>query len=450
MLQAALGHPSVLWTLALALTAAVFALYLRAFRRRAVLASEAKEEAARLGIDRPRGQYPYIDPDACVGCGGCVEACPEGDVLGVVGGVAVILNGLRCIGIAHCQEACPVGAIEVGLGNVRSRRDMPLLDGGLETSVPGIFVAGELGGLSLVRNAVAQGRQAIERIAALAAEAPAPGGDIVDVAIVGAGPAGLSAGVAAAEAGLSHIILEREASLGGTVYKYPRRKLVLTQPVDLGSCGSLDRDEYQKEDLLAVFEGVVRQAELRLAFGQPLSDVLRRDGYFEVRTEIARHRARFVLLALGRRGTPRQLGVPGEDLPKVMYQLMDAASYKGQRILVVGGGDSAVEAAIALARQGDNEVTLSYRKERLVRIKQKNQRAVGELIAAGRILPLFSSQVAEIAPRTVRLDLADGVREMGNDYTFVFAGGVPPFDLLRRIGVRFGGEPEVVSGPVQD
>ena len=444
MLLASLGDPSVVWTLALGLTAAVFALYLRRFRRRGALAETAKSEAARLGIDRPRGQYPYVDPYICAGCAGCVEACPEGDVLGVVGGVAVIVNGLRCIGIAHCQEACPVGAIQVGLGDVLSRDDMPILGEDLESSVPGVFIAGELGGLSLVRNAVAQGRRAMERIAELAAATPPPGGgggELVDVAIVGAGPAGLSAGVAAVEAGLSHIILEREASLGGTVYKYPRRKLVLTQPVDFGRCGGLDRQEYEKEDLLEIFGGVVRQADLRLVYGRPLEDVERHDGYFEIHAGNDRHRARFVLLALGRRGTPRRLGVPGEELPKVMYQLMDAASYEDQRILVVGGGDSAVEAAIALARQESNRVSLSYRKEKLVRIKSKNQAAVDRLISAGRIEPIFSSRVARISPHSVSLESPGGAAELANDYTFIFAGGVPPFGLLRRIGVSFGGAP---------
>ncbi len=444
MLQTALSDPRIVWILALLVAGAVCAGYFASFRRRTRLAGVAKEEAAQLGIDRPRGQYPFIDPDICSGCGGCVDVCPEGDVLGVVGGVAVIVNGLRCIGISHCQEACPLGAIQVGLGDVLSRRDMPLLDERLQTTVPGVFIAGELGGLSLVRNAVHQGRTAIEQIAQLAGERRSAGGrEVVDVAIVGAGPAGLSAGVTAANLGLSHLILEREESLGGTVYKYPRRKLVLTQPVQFEGWGGLERDEYQKEDLLEIFERLAREAELRLAFGQPLEALARDNGHFAIQTGGAIVHARHVVLALGRRGTPRKLGVPGEELPKVMYQLMDAASYEGKKILVVGGGDSAVEAAMALSRQSNNRITLSYRKERLVRIKMKNQKAIENLIAEERVHPLFSSQLEEIGPQGVRLNVDGGRKvELENDYVFIFAGGVPPFGLLRKIGVRFGGESE--------
>lgn len=448
MLQVILSEPRLVWILAILFAVAVVGGYLASFRRHARRAAAAKQEAALLGIDRPRGQYPFIDPDICSGCGGCVAVCPEGDVLGVVGGVAVVINGLRCIGIAHCQEACPVGAIQVGLGDVRSRQDMPILDPALQSSVPGIFIAGELGGLSLVRNAVLQGRTAVEQIARLAAESPRPGGRrVLDVAIVGAGPAGLSAGVTAAGAGLTHVILEREESLGGTVFKYPRRKLVLTQPVDFGGWGGLDSDEYQKEELLEIFQRMAREAELRLAFSRPLQTIARNNGHFAIQTSQEIVQARYVVLALGRRGAPRKLGVPGEELPKVTYQLMDAASYEDQRILVVGGGDSAVEAAIALARQESNQVTLSYRKERLVRIKRKNQASIERLFAERLVRPLFSSQLEEVTPRGVRMRIeGGGTVEIDNDYVFIFAGGVPPFGLLRRIGVRFGGETESAHG----
>ena len=438
------GLPSetvLLWSAALVLVALIVLPYVGRFRRRLRVDRERKEEAAALGIDKPAAQYPYVDPLQCIGCGACVRACPEGDVLGLVGGTAVVVNGLRCVGHGRCEEACPVGAITVGLGDLKGREDVPRLDETYQTTVPGIYVVGELGGLSLVRNAVAQGRRVVEHIAGRMRGEPTPSGEgLLDLIIVGAGPAGLSAALTAGSAGLSYVALEREETLGGSLLHYPRRKMVLTQPVDLPPWGALCQEEYAKEALLELFEGMVQDHRLDVRFGEPVVDVRREDdGSFLLRSARGTWRARSVVLALGRRGTPRKLGVPGEELPKVMYRLIDAEGYRGQKVLVVGGGDSAAEAAIGLGRQPGNEVTLSYRREKLVRLKKKNQDALDALMAEGRVRPLFSSQPEEIQPDRVRLRLKDGTVELENDYVFVFAGGVPPFDFLRKIGVGFGG-----------
>jgi thioredoxin reductase len=377
----------------------------------------------------------------CIGCGSCVAACPEGDVLGVVGGVATVVNGLRCVGHARCEIACPVGAIKVGLGDVRSRADVPLMDEWLETSVPGMFVAGELTGMALVKNAVSHGRKVVDRIAQRTASARATGAeDIYDIAVVGAGPAGLTAAALARERGLRSVLLEQEGDLGGTILHYPRRKLVLVQALEIPFLGTLREGEYAKEALLETFQDLTRRAQLNVRFGSKVTGVARPNGHFAVRTGGFEFPARFVILALGRRGTPRRLGVPGEELSKVTYQLVDAASYEGKRILVVGGGDSAVEAAIGLARQRGNRVTLSYRREKLVRIKKKNEDRIAELLAHRRIEGAFGTEVEEIGETSVRLKTPVGSREIPNDYVFVFAGGEPPFGLLREMGVRFGGE----------
>jgi thioredoxin reductase/NAD-dependent dihydropyrimidine dehydrogenase PreA subunit len=429
----------LLWSAALLLAALIVLPYLWRFRRRARRDRERKEEAVALGIDRPAAQYPYVNPLHCIGCGACVRACPEGDVLGIVGGTAVVVNGLRCVGHARCEEACPVGAITVGLGDLKSREDVPLLDETQQTTVPGLYIVGELGGLSLVRNAVFQGRKIVEHIAETLRSEPAAEG-VLDAVIVGAGPAGLSAGLTAGTAGLSYAVLEREETLGGSLLHYPRRKMVLTQPVELPPWGALTREEYAKETLLELFEGMVRDHLLNVRFGEAVEDVQKQDGTFLIRSSKGTTlRARTVVLALGRRGTPRKLDIPGEELSKVMYRLIDAESYQSQKILVVGGGDSAAEAAIGLSRQPGNEVTLSYRREKLVRLKKKNQDALDCLLAEGKVRPLFSSQPTEIEPGHVRLKVGGETVEMENDYVFVFAGGVPPFDLLKRIGVRFGG-----------
>lgn len=440
----------VIWSIAALLVAVIVIPYYLSFRRRNSRDAARKHEAAKLGIDRPLAQFPYVDATSCIGCAACVTACPEGDVLGIVGGTAAVINGLRCVGHGVCETACPVGAIEVGLGDLKSRIDIPLLDPDYESSVPGLFVVGELGGLALFKNAVAQGTAVGRHIAALARGTPRRAPDAFDVAVVGAGPAGVSAALTALENGLRPVVLEQEQHLGGTVLHYPRRKLVLVQKVDLPLGTHLPGAEYTKETLLDLLERLITQARLPVRFGQRVTDVRRESGLFTVTTGESAIQARFVVLALGRRGTPRKLNVPGEEMPKVMYKLIDAESYSGQRILVVGGGDSAVEAAIGLAGQRDNEVTLSYRKERLVRIKQKNEERFNRLVGAGKVKLVFSSEVTEILPTAVRLRTPGGTVEIRNDYVFIFAGGDPPIGLLNKIGIQFGGGSAMPKSPRRD
>jgi thioredoxin reductase len=402
-------------------------------------------EARTRGTDRPVAQHPQIDVEACIGCGSCVAACPEDGVLALVDGVARVVQGSRCVGHGRCAEVCPVAAVKVGLGDLALRADIPLVSSRLESSVPGVFIAGELGGFSLIRNAVAQGRHALVEIAReLRSSRPAPlRRGLVDVLIVGAGPAGLAASLKAVESRLSYVTIDQD-DVGGTVRKYPRRKLTLTGPLELPLYGRFEKTEYVKEDLIRIWEEIRERFHLRISAGVRLLGVDGERDAFVARTSAGPIAARRILLALGRRGTPRRLGVPGEDTEKVLYQLVDTATYRNERLLVVGGGDSAVEAATGLADQPGNLVTLSYRRSELFRLKARNEARVRQYAEEGKLRIILGSELERVEPHTVFLSVEDeGVRrtlELANDQVFIFAGGEPPYALLERVGVRFGGE----------
>ena len=411
--------------------------YLIKFRRQQIENYQRRKEAEELGVIKPRSQYPMIDQSLCIGCGSCVRACPEGDVLGVVFGKAMIINGLRCIGHGHCEPACPVGAIRVGLGDITTRDDIPILDENYQSTVPGLYIAGELGGISLIRNAINQGRIAVMAIAR--SLPPKRDKSILDVIIIGAGPAGLTAALTAKQHQLSYVVIDQQ-SPGGTILQYPRRKLVMTQPAVIPLYGKLTKSEYTKEELLDIWQEIITKFQLQIHTGERLTGVFPVGDRFEVVTNRGSYFARKVVLAMGRRGTPRKLNVPGEDLPKVAYQLIDAQSYQRSQILVVGGGDSAVEAAIALARQPGNKVYISYRKSQFFRIKKKNEERIQRLIKEHKVIPIFDSNVVKIEQNVVQIRQKDAMVELPNDFVFIFAGGIPPFKLLKDMGIRFGGE----------
>ena len=401
---------------------------------------EEIREAESTGSARAHAQHPQIDPIACIGCASCIAACPETGVIGLVDGIARVIQGSRCIGHARCEAECPVGAIRVGLGDISGRSDIPILGENLETSVPGVFIAGELGGIALIRHAIDQGRRAADGAAARARALPVPA-ELLDLLIVGSGPAGISASLRAKELGLRFRTIDRD-ELGGTVRKYPRRKLTLVQTVELPLHGKIRGREYAKEELIELWEQVIGEHRLPIASGIALLGGRSEGDTVVAETSAGEIRARSLILALGRRGTPRPLGVPGEELEKAQYRLVDAATYRDARILVVGGGDSAIEAATALADQPGNQVTLSYRKDAFFRLKARNAERLAEYRAEKRVRVVLRSEVERIEPERVILELhTAGVErrvQVANDYVFIFAGGDPPFPLLHRFGISFG------------
>jgi putative YpdA family bacillithiol system oxidoreductase len=414
-------------------------LYLKSLKKREVRARAAAEKG-KFYSEGPKAQHPHIDTTYCIGCQTCTTVCPEGDVIAMLGGKAVIVNGYRCIGHGLCAEACPVGAITMVMASPSMGADMPYLTPEYETSIQNLFIVGELGGLALIKNAVDQGRECIDtiaaRIAGSGAGGPVPG--VYDVLIVGAGPAGISASLRAIEKKLNYVTVERD-EIGGTVAKYPRQKLVMTSPVEFPLYGKFNKMQLSKEELLSFWQRILERVDFKVRTGEKVENIKKEaDGIFTTITSQAEYRSRKVVLALGRAGTPRKLGVKGEDLSKVMYRLIEADHYTNKNILVVGGGDSAVEAAMGLAYQSGNKVTLSYRQGCFNRIKERNAKRVQDCIDEGSVDVVFNSNPVEFGQGSVILDVKGAQREIANDFVWIFAGGTPPNDFLKKIGVGFG------------
>jgi thioredoxin reductase (NADPH) len=402
--------------------------------------ARAAAEKGKLYSEGPKSQHPHIDATYCIGCAACTMVCPEGDVLAMVGGKAAIVNGHKCIGHSLCADVCPVGAITMVMASPSMGADMAYLTAQYETSIKNLFIVGELGGLALIKNAVNQGRDCIDnifnRVTAFGPRRSAS--DALDVLIVGAGPAGISASLRAAERKLNYVTVD-EGEMGGTVAKYPRQKLVMTSPVEFPMYGKFKKTELSKEELIAFWNTVLQRTDFKFHKGEKVEDIKKgEDGIFTVLTTKNQYRAHAVILALGKSGSPRKLGVKGEELPKVMYRLIEADHYVNKRILVVGGGDSAVEAAMGLAHQVGNQVTLSYRKEAFSRIKERNSQRMAECIRKKKIRVVFNSIPVEFKPDVVVLEVQGKLEQIPNDYVWIFAGGEPPNSFLKKIGVGFG------------
>jgi thioredoxin reductase (NADPH) len=424
----------------LAIAAAICAFFLRGYLK----SLKVRDENARKSMEKgalmsegPRAQHPHIDVNYCIGCQSCTHVCPEGDVLTMLGGKAAIVNGYKCIGHSLCAEACPVGAITMVMASPSMSADLPRLTSEFETNVPNLFIAGELGGLALIKNAVNQGRECIDTIASRIASAPSVDKEVHDVIIIGAGPAGISASLRAIEKQLKFVTIEKD-EVGGTVAKYPRQKLVMTSPVEFPMYGKFEKLQLSKENLLAFWDMVLNRADFNAVTGEKIENIQKFGDIFTISSANNQYRARAVILALGRAGDPRKLGVKGEELPKVMYRLIEADHYVNKKILVVGGGDSAVEAAMGLARQVGNNVTLSYRQTQFSRIKDRNAKRIEEDMRAGKVKVLFNSSPVEFKPGSVVLQANGQTQEIPNDFVWIFAGGTPPNDFLKKIGVEFG------------
>lgn len=385
------------------------------------------------GFFEPISLHPVIDRNICLGCATCVDACPEGNVLGVIKEKAQLINPSHCIGHGACKSACPTDAISLVLGTETRGVDIPYVQPNFETNVPGIFVAGELGGMGLIRNAIEQGRQAMENIAKAVStsDSRAP----YDVAIIGAGPAGLSATLSAQEHNLRYITVEQE-SLGGTVAHYPRGKIVMTAPAKLPIIGQVNFGETTKEILMDFWKAATQKSGIRINTFERMDNIEKADDGYVIQTSKNTYHAKTVLLSIGRRGTPRKLGAPGEEDTKVVYKLDDPAQYRNQHVLVVGGGNSALEAALQISDEPGTVVTLSYRGSAFQKANPKNVVKVDEAAKSNRIRVVMNSTVKRIGPKDVVVKFNDQEYELPNDGIIVCAGGVLPTPMLKKLGIQ--------------
>lgn len=413
-------------------------IYVRQLKRTSKKTEAKIKIAKEEGLHEPVSLHPEIDVNTCIQSGACIEACPEKEIIGIRNGKATLINASRCIGHGACFHACPVEAISLVIGTEKRGVDLPHVKQDFESNVPGIYIAGELGGMGLIKNSVEQGKQAVDNIVKAVSKAKENEYDLV---IIGAGPAGISASLEAKRLGLKTITLEQD-TLGGTVYSFPRSKIVMTSPMDLPLFGKVKLTETKKSELLSLWQKVLGANNITIKEHSRVESILKEGEYFKVTVQTGEsYTTKSVLLAIGRRGTPRKLNVPGEGLEKVAYRLLEPELIEGKNVIVAGGGDSAIEAALSLAEQ--NKVVLTYRGEAFQRIKVKNSDKINKAIADQQIEVRFNSNIEKIEEETVTLILPEDKTEtIANDLVYIFAGGELPTQFLQKAGVmittRFG------------
>lgn len=405
--------------------------YLRKQKKNSEIVDEKIKKAKELGLHEPVSLHPVVDVNSCIQSGACITACPEKDILGIRNGKAVTINASRCVGHSACFSACPVSAISLHIGTETRGVDLPHVTPNFESNVEGIYIAGEMGGMGLIKNAVEQGKQAVENLTKTLKNS---GDAEYDLIIVGSGPAGIAASLQAKKNNLKFLTLDQD-SLGGTVYSFPRAKIVMTSPMDLPIFGKMKLVETSKTELLDIWEKVLSTNDIKINLNEKVEAITKANNIFSVVSSKGKYSAKKIVLAIGRRGTPRKLGIPGEGKEKVAYRLLEPELIKNQKVIVVGGGDSAVESAMLLAYEG-NEVTLSYRKEKFSRIKPQNFENIKKAQENKSVNVILNSNVLEVHDDSVEIEINGSKKIIKNNLVYVFVGGELPKEFLTKVGIK--------------
>lgn len=407
--------------------------YVRKQKRESKIVEEKIKIAKADGLHEPVSLHPVVDVNSCIQTGACISACPEHDILGILNGKATAINTSQCIGHGACFHACPTQAITLCIGTEKRGVDLPHVDQSFETNVPGIYIAGEIGGMGLIKNAVEQGKQAVENLAKKIDKNIIADYDII---IIGAGPAGISASLTAKKLKLSALTLEQD-SLGGTVFTFPRKKIVMTSPMDIPLYGKVKLYETSKQELLDLWNAVLGKNEIVIKENSKVESIVYKDLRFEIETTSKeKFTSKKVILSIGRRGTPRKLNIPGEMTSKVAYRLLEPELIENKKVVVVGGGDSAIETALLLAEQ--NQVTLSYRGETFGRLKPGNNVKIKEAISLNQIDVRFNTNLKSIEEENVTIfdSKTENEYKLENELVYIFAGGELPTQFLEKAGIR--------------